>query len=256
MKRWTIRAFVVVLAVFAFPFKSPAPLTYRPAEGWTYENVAVKAADPIRVACVGDSITYGYGIADRTHDAYPVVLAKWLGTNYVVSNFGVNAKTLLKQADQPYVKTLAYTNALNFKADILVINLGANDTKHPVPGDPDPTTANAPNNWQYSSNYVTDYEELIAAFRQTSPAVKVYVCLPTPDYPGHWGISDKTIREEMIPMIRKVAKDENATIIDLYSALSGKPELFPDKVHPNADGARLMAAEVCRVLTGRPPPGN
>jgi lysophospholipase L1-like esterase len=213
-----------------------------------------RAADPIRVACVGDSITYGYGLNDRAHHSYPALLQAWLGPNYNVQNFGVNAKTLLKQADQPYIKTGAYTNALNFKADLLVINLGANDSKHPVPGDPDNTTVTAVNNWQYASNYVADYEELIAAFRKSSPAVKIYVCLPTPDYPGHWGISDKTIREEMIPMIRQVAKDQNANIIDLYTALAGKPELFPDKVHPNDEGVRLMASEVYRILVGHAPP--
>jgi acyl-CoA thioesterase I len=86
--------------------------------------------------------------------------------------------------------------------------------------------------------------------------VKVYVCLPTPDYPGHWGINDKTIRLEMIPMIRQVAKDANAEIIDLYTALSGKPELFPDTVHPNDAGTKLMAAAIYHALTGHEPPAS
>ena len=45
MKRWIIRLFLVALAVFAFPFRSPAPLIFRPGEGWTYESPAGKAAD-------------------------------------------------------------------------------------------------------------------------------------------------------------------------------------------------------------------
>jgi lysophospholipase L1-like esterase len=212
------------------------------------------AASPIRVACVGDSITYGYGLTNRASNAYPVQLGRWLGADYQVRNFGVNATTLLKQADKPYIKTKAYQDALAFQPDLLVINLGANDSKHPNDGSIGDT--NAVNNWQYSSNYVADYEELIAVFRKASPSVKVYVCLPTPDYPGRWGINDKTIRLEMIPMIRQVAKDENASIIDLYTALSGKAELFPDAVHPNDAGARLLAAAVYGGLTGHEQPAD
>ena len=31
------------------------------------------AQPPLRVACIGNSITYGPGIADREHDPYPAV---------------------------------------------------------------------------------------------------------------------------------------------------------------------------------------
>jgi lysophospholipase L1-like esterase len=214
-------------------------------------TAAVAQAAPIRFACVGDSITYGYGLTNRASDSYPAQLGRWLGKDYDVRNFGVNSRTLLKQGDLPYVKTKVYTNALDFQPDIVVINLGANDSKHPNDGSIGDT--NAVNNWQYSSNFVADYRELIAAFRKASPSVKVYVCLPTPDYPGRWGINDKTIRTEMIPMIRHVAEDENATIIDCYAALSGKPELFPDSVHPNDAGAKLLAAAVYRSIAGVDP---
>ncbi len=38
-------------------------------------------------------------------------------------------------------------------------------------------------------------------------------------------------------------------MIDLYAALSDKKELFPDKVHPNAEGAKLMAETIARAIT-------
>lgn len=209
-------------------------------------------ADITRVACVGDSITYGYGLHDRQNDAYPVWLGKWLGTNYNVRNFGVNSTTLLHRANFPYIKQRAYTNALEFKADIVIINLGANDSKRPHAEGFE--TAKALNNWQYKTNFVSDYEDLIASFRKTNPAMKIYICFPTPDFPGRWGINDQTIREEMIPMIRTVAKDTGTTIIDLHSAMEGKGDLFPDAVHPNDEGAKLMAAAVFKSLTGHAPP--
>jgi sialate O-acetylesterase len=77
----------------------------------------VADAGTVRVACVGDSITYGYGLRDRQANAYPVWLGRWLGTNYDVRHFGVSATTLLHRGDYPYVGRPAYTNALEFKAD-------------------------------------------------------------------------------------------------------------------------------------------
>jgi hypothetical protein len=113
---------------------------------------------------------------------------------------------------------------------------------------------NAVNNWQFNSDFIGDYEKMIAAFRKANPAAKIFVCYPTPDFPGRWGINEKTIRGETIPMIRAVADETGARVIDLHSALAGKADLFPDTVHPNDEGAKLMAAEIFRALTGKSPP--
>lgn len=214
---------------------------------------AAQAYGPARrVACVGDSVTFGAGIRNRQANSYPAELGRWLGTDYDVRNFGVNGATLLHQGDRPYIKEKAYAAALEFKPDFLVVNLGANDSKHPGDGSLD--AEKAVNNWQYKTNFVADYEALIAAFRQANPAVKVFVCLPTPDYPGRWGINDKTIRVEIIPLVRLVAKETDASLIDLNAPLSEKPEWFPDTVHPNEQGAKAMAKEIYQALRGERAP--
>ena len=41
-------------------------------------TTSAKSKGPIRVACIGNSITYGYGLADREHEAYPVLLQQKL----------------------------------------------------------------------------------------------------------------------------------------------------------------------------------
>ena len=206
------------------------------------------SADAVRVACVGDSITFGWGL----QMTYPARLGRWLGTNYEVRNFGVSATTLLHRGDFPYIGRPDYTNALAFKADVVVIDFGANDSKHPGDGSLDAT--NAVNNWQHKVDFIGDYKEMIAAFRNANPAAKIFICDPTPDFPGRWGINDKTIRDELMPMIRIVAEETGASVIDLHAALAGKADLFPDTVHPNDEGARLMAAEVFHALTGRAAP--
>ena len=44
-------------------------------------TVAV-AADRVRVACVGNSVTYGATSADRAHTSYPAQLQRLLGAAY------------------------------------------------------------------------------------------------------------------------------------------------------------------------------
>ena len=60
------------------------------------------AENPIRVACVGDSITYGFGISDRERDSYPAQLQRDLGEAWQVRNFGSNGATALERGTKPY----------------------------------------------------------------------------------------------------------------------------------------------------------
>jgi acyl-CoA thioesterase I len=207
---------------------------------------------PVRVACVGDSITYGVGIKDRKNDSYPVCLGRWLGSGYDVRNFGRSGATLLAKGDLPYIKQKQYTDALAFKADIVVIILGTNDSKHPGAGSA--ATNNFANNWQYKADYVPDYEALIKAFREANPAAKIWVCCPPPSFPGQWGINDETIRDEIVPLVYQVAAQTGVKVINLYSALSGQKEMFPDTVHPNAVGAKFMAGVIYKGIIGKSPP--
>lgn len=197
---------------------------------------------PIRIACVGDSITFGSGIKDRQHDSYPAQLGRMLGDKFLVRNFGVSGSTMLNKGDKPYTKEKAFAAALEFKPDVLIVKLGTNDSK--------------PQNWQHKQEFGPDARELIARFRAVNPKLRVYLCLPVPAFPGNWGIRDSIIKDQAIPVLREVAQLSKTDLIDLYAALEGKSEFFPDKVHPNAAGATVMAATICRALTGKEAPAK
>lgn len=192
-----------------------------------------RAADgKIKVACVGDSITFGAGVKEREKNAYPFVLQKLLGDKYEVKNFGVSGATMLKTGDNPYHKQKAYQDALAFKPDVVVIKLGTNDSK--------------PQNWdRHKAEYAADYRAMIEAFKQANPQVKVYCALPVPVVgKGNFGIRNEIVKPEIIPLIKQVAAATKSEVIDLYTLFEGKENLIPDKVHPNAEGAALIAGSV------------
>ncbi|MGJ8654518.1 MAG: GDSL-type esterase/lipase family protein [Opitutaceae bacterium] len=199
--------------------------------------LAASSEQPIRVACVGDSITFGATIKDRVNKSYPAQLQQLLGDGYVVKNFGVSGATLLKQGNKPYWKTKQFDPAHAFNPNIVVIKLGTNDSK--------------PDNWRHKESFVADYVALIESFQALPGKPVVYICKPVPAYPGNFKITDQVIREEVMPLIEVVAKQTKVEMIDLYSALSNQSELFPDKVHPNAEGARIMAETIYPYLDGQ-----
>ena len=191
------------------------------------------------IACVGDSITYGSGIADRAKDSYPSQLQRILrqyDSTWEVQNFGVSGATLLSRGDKPYVRETAYSSAQACNPDIVIIKLGTNDSK--------------PQNWQYKGDYVSDYESMIDVFRALPSKPQVWVCKPVPAFYVNFGIRPEVIRDEILPMIEQISREKNAPVIDLYTALLDHGNLFPDGIHPNAEGAGLMAQTIAPFLLG------
>lgn len=191
--------------------------------------------DAIRVACVGNSITYGAGIKDRTRDGYPAVLGQLLGDDYYVKNFGVSARTMLNKGDHPYMNESKFREALTFNPDIVIVKLGTNDTKS--------------QNWQYKADFMKDMQAMIDAFSALPAKPKIYLCSPAKVYSANSpGINDSIIVNGVIPMVQKLVKKNKLQLIDLHTVMSGKEELFPDKIHPNEQGAKIMAGAVYQAI--------
>jgi lysophospholipase L1-like esterase len=192
-----------------------------------------RPAAKIKVACVGDSITAGAGIKDPKMK-YPTQLQGMLGDGYVVKNFGVSGRTMLKHGDFPIWKEKAYHAAKDFGPDVVIIKLGTNDTK--------------PQNWKFKDEFAADAKAMVQEFQNLPSKPKVYLCHPVPAFPGNFGIRDEVIKNEVIPAVDQVAKETGAGVIDLYTALADHKDLFPDKVHPNDAGATLMAQAIHKAI--------
>lgn len=197
------------------------------------------AGGKIKVACVGNSVTWGMTIIDREKNCYPAQLQKMLGDKYEVRNFGHSGTTLLQHGHRPYVDQQEYQDALNFKADLVIIHLGLNDTD--------------PRNWpEYSEEFNADYIRLIDSFRQANPKAKIWICLMTPIFERHPRFESGTRdwHAQIQKHIRQVATATRVPLIDLNTPLYSRPDLLADAIHPNAEGAKIIAETVYGALTG------
>lgn len=197
--------------------------------------------EPIRVACIGNSITYGAGLQNPFRDSYPGVLEQLLGTGYDVRNFGISGRTTLQKGDRPYVRERLYVEALDFAPDIVTIKLGTNDTK--------------PWNWVHKGEFEHDLSELVRSFQTLETRPRVILCLPVPAPEGGKSINEETLVRDVIPSIRRVAHRSGAEVLDLHEALKPYyPRCFPDGVHPDAEGSRAIAQTLYACITQQPAP--
>jgi len=184
------------------------------------------STQPIKIACVGDSITEGSGLAVQSKTAYPVALGELLGPDYSVLNCGRSATTMSRNGDFPYWIAKEFSNVFADSPDIIVIKMGTNDTK--------------PQNWNID-DFMNSYQAMIDTFNTISTNPKIFLCYPVPVYETNWGINDSTLIAGVIPAIEKIAAKNNLPVIDLYQPMQNQAENFPDGIHPNEKGAAIMA---------------
>lgn len=197
------------------------------------------AQDKIKVACVGNSITYGTGVADREVNAYPVKLQGMLGDRYEVANFGKPGATLLNHGHRPYTRQQEYKDALAFAGDVVVIHLGINDTD--------------PRNWpNYRDEFIGDYRALMRSFREVNPKVRFLLARMTPLSHRHYRFESGTRdwHAEIQTAIECIAKAEGVQLIDFHEPLYPYHYVLEDAVHPNAEGAAILAKTVYEGITG------
>ncbi len=192
----------------------------------------------IRVACVGDSVTYGFGIPNRGKYCYPARLQELLGNGYCVNNFGYSGRTASDSGDRPYRAEKLCQQALSFQPDIVVVMLGSNDSK--------------PFNWNPQAVH-DGYCALLDDFAALQSAPKIYVVIPTPVFPVNgevkFHIDGNVIDNEIAPLMLGIAAGRGLSAIDLHTVFSGRSDLFLDGCHPNRAGAQLFAETVCAAIT-------
>lgn len=226
IKRWSL------LLGFAFSMLS---MTYSRNEATKSEGAATpevnetitRAQQPIKIVCVGNSITEGFGNTCQ-EKAWPGQLSKLLGSNYSVLNCGVSGTTMFKNSNAPYWNTDRFVKAKEANPQILIIALGTNDA--------DPWRWN-----QLKGEFKPNYLDMVAEFRQNGKDPIIYVCLAPPLFGPDKAPQNKMVETELIPLVKEIAEEIGAYIIDFHQPLLGASKEFPDNVHPDDAGSALMA---------------
>ncbi len=187
----------------------------------------------IKIACVGNSITYGSGIVNRDKNSYPAQLQYYLGDKYKVVNFGVSGATVLSEGDFPYISTKEYNESKAFQPDIVLIKLGTNDSKA--------------HNWKFSNSFLKDYKRLVNSYISLKSKPRVILLTPVRCYLDESpNINPRIIRHEIKPLIESFASKKKIEIIDLYEVFGDDWDvsLMPDKIHPSSLGAGMIANKI------------
>lgn len=244
-KKKIIKVSLATIAMLAFMLISAKNYMYNNGLSGKYINTEPKEGQ-IKVACIGDSITYGHGISDWTKNSYPVLLQGILGEDYHVANFGSSGACVNPDGDQPYVSRAVYQAAIEYDADIIVFMMGTNDAK--------------PENWTNAQEFMDDYVALLESLKDGSKEPEIYIVLPSEAYYSKdcdpdSGIASYDIQPAKINEIAQSIKLYVYTssywmeMIDVHLLTEAHPEWFEvDGIHPNNDGAKAIAELIAEAI--------
>jgi acyl-CoA thioesterase-1 len=181
----------------------------------------ITAAEKQRVVMLGDSITAGYGLA--AGDALPVQLhsaLKKLEFDVEVENAGVSGDTTAGGLSR-------FDWAIQGEPDLIVIALGANDGLRGI--DPADTRRNL--------------AAIIERAQSRNARVLLAGMLAPPNMGAEYG-------EQFNAIYPELSTEQDVMLYPfLLDGVAADPALNQsDGIHPNADGARIIAAKLADVI--------
>ncbi len=184
---------------------------------------AVEANVSKRIVFIGDSITAGYGL--KKEQAYPKLienLAMAKKIQVTIVNAGLSGDTTSGGLRRLRI-------LIKKPADVFVIALGGNDGLRGLP----PKVSGA------------NLSAMVDLIQKQQPSAKIL--LIGMQMPQNMG---KEYTEQFRKTFAKVAKSKNVVHLPfLLKGVAGKAELnLPDRIHPNAEGQKVVAQHVFTTL--------
>ena len=197
---------------------TPAPdaATARPSAGATPAEALPK------IVAFGDSLTAGYGLAPK--ESYPALLQKMLdadGFKYEVVNAGVSGDT-----SAGGVRRIDWTMDSG-DVRFVVVELGANDFLRGQPVE------------ETKKNLV----EIIERAKSRGAQVLLAGMYTTTD-------AGREYEAQIHEAFQSLAREHGVVLIPFFlEGVAGRDELNQeDRIHPNAEGAKIVAATVYKYL--------
>ena len=167
--------------VAGFGFKTTFPYHEQMLNDLTCWLQSLKAShvDAIRVACIGNSITDGYGIDMSDSRGYPALMQGELGESYYVKIMELVVERCLIMAII-HMNELAWRDALAFQAKCCHHQTWNQMTLNPQ-------------NWKYGSEFRSDMQQMIDSLKSLPSKPKIFLCTPIKAFKQSFGINDSVI---------------------------------------------------------------
>ncbi len=213
----------------------------------------------MRIVCMGDSITEGFGLGNDSTVTYPAQLQHILNNGSEVLNYGVTCSCVTdteyngQPMGLPYIRQPRYQQALDAQGDKYIIMLGTNDANDGF--DPE-TKKRIPQDDIFSKNHLftSSYRHIIRDVQNAAPGAKIFLVSPIPINKCIWPKHQEKYLLKIIPQIKKLAKEFDLTYIDLHKEFEAIPDehflrLYQDDgLHPNTTGAMMIASIIANFV--------
>ncbi len=191
---------------------------------------------PIKVACIGDSITAGTNLSAT--QKYHYFLAQLLGDGYEVKGYGVSGATALKdpKVGNSYWDHANFTKSTEFVPDVVIIMLGTNDTKGTnVTGG------------LFEDYYIDNLTELVNHYKNQSQKPRIYLNTSPSAFTTNADYNT-LVSGELKAKITEVAEATGVNLIDVNAATASSEYFQTDGIHPNVTGAEAIAQAIYNNL--------
>ncbi len=203
-----------------------------------------------KVACIGDSITFGYTLPNRNETCYPhqlqLLLDEKYPGEYEVRNFGNSGRgiyldSMRGREKRGYRYMKEHQAALDWKPDIVICNLGINDNGEYI---------KEYTGGRKRGQFVHDYLELLGDYQKAcKPKFYIWTKLsPLTEGQNFYRSPEPFLMQEDL---ERVAKKAKAIGIDMQEPLRAQMDAIfaKDKIHPDPAGAKIIAETTFKVLT-------
>lgn len=221
-------------------------------DSFIFDDLSPYDGSKLRIAFLGDSITYGYKTSDPETMSYPAQLNEMLENRYAIGNFGKNAAYVLDAEDKFNVKkdakdrsyryTEEYLKSKEYNPDVVIIMLGINDIRsiYALP--------------EAQDDFVDTLVSLASEYYEQESVKKVYIATSIINH------SNTTFIKEfadgpLAELQKKAAEKGNFEVIDIYEMtkdkLSNSDFFDDDNIHLNEKGYKIIAEAFYNFLINK-----
>ena len=189
----------------------------------------------LKIACVGDSLTHGYGLFNRKKDSYPSQIESLLPPDWEVRNFGVNGACATEDHSDFYLNN-SVTELVEWEADMIILMLGSNDSKNSI--------------WKSRMSYIKGLERILNRIKGIK--TEIVLITPPPCHTNVFGIRNDRIHDDIIPALQWFSDREGYTLLDTGKLFRNEEGIFLDNIHLNTKGYGILSRFLADFLMNQP----